>query len=385
MGIIYHKGVPYASGTINEETPYGTSAPSGGSDGDLYVQIDNNGNIVKVWQNHNNTWGYLSGGETYTAGTNISIDNNVISAIDTNEVSGLNDVEITNLDDGQVLKWDGTNEKWVNDDEAGGLTPVEMDYEDWLELPQEERENPNIEYFLSNAPSGGGGLNVTVTKILDQHIETTGEFALDSSIDNYDALLIGGYNYVSSSYSNQYKTTLILKEDYYKNTSNHADHILGNMTASTSGDNPRRVIFYFPDDTHINIQTRNYASIDKIFGLKFEQCGGGGSSEVNYSTEEQVIGTWIDGKPLYQKTYQFNGSLGRTYTVLDADLTKDEVRCTASSFIISGSSIIFSTNILNNSSCTIGYNPSVGLYLENYSSYTITKATVTIEYTKTTD
>ena len=269
-----------------------------------------------------------------------------------------------------------------------------------------------IDGTIYDLPSGGsgGGLNITVTKILDQHIASTGNFAINDSIDNYDALLIGGYNYVSSSMSNQYKTTLILKEDYYKNTSNHADHILGNMTGSTSGDNPRRVIFYFPDDTHINIQTRNFASIDKIFGLKFEQGGGGatfegldysnatdltlpdntgytytpsengvimvddyggagaltissanfntihlmsasdrwttswcfveksveytlsrvssssgwqsqawakfiplkqsssgrGSSEINYSTEEQKIGTWIDGKPLYQKTLFFN-------------------------------------------------------------------------------
>lgn len=28
---------------------------------------------------------------------------------------------------------------------------------------------------------------------------------------------------------------------------------------------------------------------------------GGGSSGHNYSTTEQVIGTWIDGKPLYEK------------------------------------------------------------------------------------
>lgn len=34
--------------------------------------------------------------------------------------------------------------------------------------------------------------------------------------------------------------------------------------------------------------------------------GGGGS--VNYSTSEQVIGTWIDGKPLYKKTWDFSGS-----------------------------------------------------------------------------
>ena len=23
----------------------------------------------------------------------------------------------------------------------------------------------------------------------------------------------------------------------------------------------------------------------------------------NYSTEEQIVGTWVNGKPLYQKTY----------------------------------------------------------------------------------
>jgi hypothetical protein len=33
-----------------------------------------------------------------------------------------------------------------------------------------------------------------------------------------------------------------------------------------------------------------------------DASGGGG---VNYSTQERVIGTWIDGKPLYQKTIDF--------------------------------------------------------------------------------
>ena len=28
-----------------------------------------------------------------------------------------------------------------------------------------------------------------------------------------------------------------------------------------------------------------------------------------YSTEEQVIGTWIDGKPLYRKTIKFIGDI----------------------------------------------------------------------------
>lgn len=33
--------------------------------------------------------------------------------------------------------------------------------------------------------------------------------------------------------------------------------------------------------------------------------GGGGSSSHNYSTTEQVIGTWINSKPVYEKTFVF--------------------------------------------------------------------------------
>ena len=32
----------------------------------------------------------------------------------------------------------------------------------------------------------------------------------------------------------------------------------------------------------------------------------GGSSGINYSTQEQVVGTWIDGKSIYQKSFAFS-------------------------------------------------------------------------------
>lgn len=38
--------------------------------------------------------------------------------------------------------------------------------------------------------------------------------------------------------------------------------------------------------------------------------GGGGSSSVDYSTTEQQIGTWVDGKPLYQITLTASGGSG---------------------------------------------------------------------------
>lgn len=36
--------------------------------------------------------------------------------------------------------------------------------------------------------------------------------------------------------------------------------------------------------------------------INANESGGGGSSESDYSEEEKIIGSWIDGKPIYQKT-----------------------------------------------------------------------------------
>jgi len=41
----------------------------------------------------------------------------------------------------------------------------------------------------------------------------------------------------------------------------------------------------------------------------------------NYSTEEQVVGIWIDGKPLYQKTYNFGSLPNSTSKELSSGLT----------------------------------------------------------------
>lgn len=40
-------------------------------------------------------------------------------------------------------------------------------------------------------------------------------------------------------------------------------------------------------------------------GLNYSNGGGG----VNYSTTEQVIGTWIDGTPVYQITYVYSSGI----------------------------------------------------------------------------
>lgn len=64
---------------------------------------------------------------------------------------------------------------------------------------------------------------------------------------------------------------------------------------------------YFTYSGGADGESNRLPRIYKVYGIKFGPGSGGSSSPgVNYSTDEQVIGTWIDGKPLYQKTIVAN-------------------------------------------------------------------------------
>ena len=41
----------------------------------------------------------------------------------------------------------------------------------------------------------------------------------------------------------------------------------------------------------------------KIYGIKYERVAPPQVEYPNYSTEEQQVGTWVDGKPIYRKVY----------------------------------------------------------------------------------
>ena len=116
----------------------------------------------------------------------------------------------------------------------------------------------------------------------------------------------------------------------------------------------------------------------------------GGSGSHNYSTTEQVIGTWIDGKPLYEKTIDFGYLPNADASTVQTGLSNIIARS------INGHCYSASTG----QSLPIPYaNPSSGVwqitvYISNYGSSigirtgndrTDMYAYVTIQYTKTTD
>ncbi len=113
--------------------------------------------------------------------------------------------------------------------------------------------------------------------------------------------------------------------------------------------------------------------------------GGGGSAMHNYSTEEKVVGTWIDGKPLYEKTIVYDGIV-KTDTKIYQNESIDEIVNVSNKCFYDTSFNKWNTEI--NSTYNLGITAR-GYYLQGEvnSAYgdRITKCRCTIQYTKTTD
>lgn len=147
----------------------------------------------------------------------------------------------------------------------------------------------------------------------------------------------------------------------------------------------------YADGTNYGFQIRSKFALGS--SLEFRQQNNGTWSEWkqietnNYSTSEQKIGTWTDGKPLYKKT--FTVTVGNTINVsgLNIDTYMLDV---AHSFLTStsGTTYPFPYSYGNgtlNTTCEYA-NGVISTGRNNTSSkYCNGTATITINYTKTTD
>lgn len=147
-------------------------------------------------------------------------------------------------------------------------------------------------------------------------------------------------------------------------------------------------------------------AIKPFLNYQFYDMSGQGVEANNFSTDEKVIGTWIDGKPLYQKTFEWtyaNGSLIPNTASLVISSTAD-IKCVcdgclkylsnsgrteytpiATTFPDSESVRNQWTASFSNINVTgqwIGFNFGSG-WKQN--TYTNIRISVTMKYTKTTD
>ena len=108
------------------------------------------------------------------------------------------------------------------------------------------------------------------------------------------------------------------------------------------------------------------------------------SKTCNYSLEEQVIGTWIDGRPLYERTINL-GSI----EIIPNKTTNLEISNENISEIIDSRFIVSSSNISDNGVTYIDLwkNGSIFAYMASagWGAYSYRTVYLTIQYTKTTD
>lgn len=149
-------------------------------------------------------------------------------------------------------------------------------------IPSETLSKLQVGTTIYSIPSGGGGgYSFTVLyqntdfSIPSGTANITNTYQLTDSIDNYDAVLVECYLYVTSSAKNNRMTMLIHKNNYYsENIDKEWDFLMfaDNFSGSTQG--RRRIAFGFPSSTSLKTIAQRIISsecpkLNNIIGLKF--------------------------------------------------------------------------------------------------------------------
>lgn len=153
-------------------------------------------------------------------------------------ISDLTDVELTDLADGQILKYDATNQVWVNDDESGG----------------------------------GGGSKITDLLYSSTNVKV-GTYQLESSYENYDLItIVGGTTNDESLGNKEVRTYSVdaLKAFFQANANNKV---------LFTGYSNRYFTFRLSGSSIIISATDGSQGLYMIYGTKLGSGGGGANVE----------------------------------------------------------------------------------------------------------
>lgn len=110
-------------------------------------------------------------------------------------------------------------------------------------------------------------------------------------------------------------------------------------------------------------------------------------SDTDYSTTEKIIGTWIDGKPLYQKTFQFTtpSSMGQ-FEISGTDTIDTLVTLDGYELNVNGWKMRLNSYQSAGSYSFINFNSTTKkFYCGSVSDHLGVDVVMTLTYTKTTD
>ena len=215
---------------------------------------------------------------------------------------------------------------------------------------------------------------------------------LSDSIENYKTIRIEFTSYmgVGTEEEGVITTSTTHSVNYIKSVYTHSV-----IESATGFGNEyfSRQAFGFYDSKHLALTWENYAgwthntSHITVTGIR-DRVSDAEKNFNKYSTTEEVVGTWYDGKPIYRKTFNNISVTSSEYSVIPiaTGLTIDNL-INISGYLVNNGRWIVTLNSIDikyANMARVSYDKqtsSLELVAQNWTG----TATVTIEYTKTTD
>lgn len=269
----------------------------------------------------------------------------------------LTDVNITNASEGDVPVYDGTNDEWVNQPKSLYPSAPTMTWAEYQQLVDDDEDDPDAEYYIDD---------IDVAEAY--YVETSGQTALTGA------------------------TSLTFTNSHIKPTSDI--RILAEPASCKVATNPQYKVSAKLSSVGSGTATITFPALaeNTTFWLLIE-CPLAVTVDPAYvyNTDETVVGTWIDGKPIYRVVIPITSPTSGLQQSLSgysiSKVVRYEVFTSRTSSI--GSQIIcgnfidpndsihnFITNVITTASWHCNF---------VYSGGTIESTTLILEYTKTTD
>lgn len=210
-------------------------------------------------------------------------------------LAGLTDVDLTTPADGEALIYDSANSKWING--QGGGKQQEVTQAQYDALVQAGTVDPTVEYFIKDTNGDGQTFQPVIYSEEEREIGvwTDGKPLYERTFVLASELTVANQDWTVTPISNSGMETIV------------------EGSGISSGGSCFK-LFGFGCNTGDYVRvwgTRENGVQIKTFILRYtkstDTAGSGtwtpqGLPAVHYSTSEQIVGTWIDGSTLYEKT-----------------------------------------------------------------------------------
>lgn len=248
----------------------------------------------------------------------------------------------------------------------------------------------------SGSSSGGGSGSGEECKVRDVRVDGTSvvsnkiaNISLTGKADTstVNALAATVANKADTSVVNALATTVAGKQDQIEfNTAEAATEVLTRLKADNK-------VYNLGGGTEVVANPSESATDDletiKIGNTVYDIPGSGGMVMMSdyYSEDEQVVGRWADGKPVYQKSFDFGALPNNTLKTLASGLSNISVK---KMYGIAISSNGFTTTIPHveangNGDIQIDYLANNDIKIITDDNYSGFNGFITLQYTKTTD